>query len=112
MGEFDFLQLGLAGGALLTLIIISRMFKGVIDAQMKHSDETTDRVLAFFGNHMSHNVEQAARTATALEKVAGAIDDMASEARSAHDQAAAARITAAEDRIAHEALVSSRAVQQ
>ncbi len=70
----DWLQLGVAGGALATLIIIVR-------ALMKHQEKQQGEVLIFFGNHMSDVVDTQRQMTDALTGLTAEIKAMRYEIR-------------------------------
>ncbi|MEM2973891.1 MAG: hypothetical protein QXS50_07060 [Candidatus Caldarchaeum sp.] len=72
----DWLQLGVAGGALLTLITIVRIFRGLMGRVISSHEETTDKILHFFGNHMSASVKAQEQVASALRDLADEVAEM------------------------------------
>lgn len=69
----DFLQLGVAGGTLATLIIVARLFYKQSHDLMDHEAAQQDQILEFFGNHMSENIKTQVRIAKSLEHLAAEV---------------------------------------
>ena len=76
-------QVGVGIGALLTLIFVVRLMRTQTDKLLRHTEETTDKVLTFFGNHMSENVKQQGETAGALRELTFAVRELKDESRQA-----------------------------
>lgn len=66
----DMVQLGVAGAALVTLIIVVWTMRSL-----------THDTLNFFGNHMTENVRQQTQTAKALHELTVAVRGLADEVR-------------------------------
>lgn len=76
-------QVGLGVAALVVLVMVVRIMRGQTDKLLSHTEETTDKVLNFFGNHMTENVKQQAETVkqqaettNALRELTGAVKDL------------------------------------
>jgi hypothetical protein len=80
---FDLLQLGVAGGALLVMVILARGFFGQTRALMKHQEEQQEQTLMFFGNHIGDMVSAQAHTAEILRDLTNEIRAMRFELRAA-----------------------------
>jgi len=77
MPDWSQLSIGVASVALVFYVV--REFRGLLR-----------ETLNFFGNHMTENVRTQAQVAQAVEKLAGAVEGMTSEAQAAHAAAAVA----------------------
>ena len=82
MVPFDWLQLGVAGGALSVLVALGRGFFKAQRDLMAHQAETQEQVLQFFGNHLGEVVNTQARVTTALQDLTREIRVMRYELRS------------------------------
>jgi len=71
----DWLQLGVAGGALAAMLMMVR-------ALMRHQEKQQTEVLTFFANHMSAVVDTQERVAIVLERLTTEIKTMRYELRS------------------------------
>lgn len=80
-------QVGVGVGALITLILIVRIMRSQTDKLLRHTEETTDKVLNFFGNHMSESVKQQGETTNALRELTSAVKDLGEESRTARREA-------------------------
>ena len=74
-------QVGVGVAALITLVFVVRIMRSQTDKLLRHTEETTDKVLGFFGNHMSENVKQQANTASALRELTTAVRELKDEHR-------------------------------
>ena len=79
----DFLQLGVAGGTLAVLVILGRLFFRQVNELQRHQERQQNQILAFFGNHMTKNVEIQAQLVTAVEGLTNEVRAMRYELRSA-----------------------------
>ncbi len=71
----DWLQLGVAGGALAALVLIVRSL-------MRHQEKQQADVLMFFGNHLGDVVETQAEIRDALAALVGEVKSLRYELRS------------------------------
>ena len=69
----DFLQLGVAGGTLATLIVVARLFYKQSHDLMDHESKQQDQILEFFGNHMTENVRVQQKVSSSLEHLAAEV---------------------------------------
>ncbi|HLE81829.1 MAG TPA: hypothetical protein VJA25_11105 [Dehalococcoidia bacterium] len=82
MVPFDWLQLGVAGGALSVLVALGRGFFKAQRDLMKHQEEQQESVLQFFGNHLTDVVDTQERVTQALTNLTNEIRAMRYELRS------------------------------
>jgi pyrroloquinoline quinone (PQQ) biosynthesis protein C len=66
-------QLGIGTASLLVLVIVVKIMRSQTDKLLRHTETTTDKVLEFFGNHMTENVRQSAETSEVLRGLADAV---------------------------------------
>ena len=81
MVPFDWLQLGVAGGALSVLVALGRGFFKAQRDLMKHQEEQQESVLQFFGNHLTDVVDTQERVTQALTNLTNEIRAMRYELR-------------------------------
>lgn len=72
-----FLQLGLGGAAMAVLVL-------VVQRVSNHNEKMLDKVLHFFGNHMSENVKTQVRVAETLDELAAAVRALKDEVKGMH----------------------------
>jgi len=77
----DWLQLGVAGGALAVLVMLGRSFFKQSHDLMDHYEVMQNEILEYFTNHMSENNKQQADTAEALRGLTRAIEAISVEVR-------------------------------
>ena len=80
--QLDWLQLGVAGGALAVLVMLGRGFFRQNRDLMKFQVEQQEQVLEFFGNHLSEVVDTQKRVALALDGLASEVRAVRYELRS------------------------------
>jgi hypothetical protein len=79
-------ELGIGVAALVCLIVIVRIMRGQTDKLLAHTEETTTKVLDFFGNHMSDSVKQQAETTNAIRGLTDAVRELKDETRRSREE--------------------------
>ena len=81
MLPLDWVQLGVAGGALGALVMLGRGFFKMQRDLMAHQTETQEQVLQFFGNHLTDVIDTQERVTAALTNLTNEIRAMRYELR-------------------------------
>ena len=81
MLPLDFLQLGVAGGALAVLVVMGRYFFRQVKELTSHQERQQNQILEFFGNHMTENVRAQQKVSSSLDGLTGEIRAMRYERR-------------------------------
>ncbi len=77
----DWSQLGVGVASLIVLLSVVTALLKFQARQLKSQDSQNDKILEFFGNHMSEVTKSQQATAVALWQVADALRDMKDELR-------------------------------